>query len=279
MGLKLSIKYRGVLSGCNYDCHYCPFAKRVDERETLARDASDLNRFVNWIESRPDGDFRILFTPWGEALIRKAYQSALGRLSHMPQVSRVSIQTNLSCRLGGGDEINKESASLWCTYHPQEVTADKFLSQCAKLDQAEMAYCVGTVGTKDAFTAISELRDKLPDHIYLWINAYKDEGDGYYTSSEIAFLKNIDPNFEINLTNHPSFGRVCDAGERVVSIDGKGDLRRCHFIPEVIGNIYDETFENALRQRPCSQKTCDCHIGYSSIPDLDSSLTSFAAGY
>lgn len=269
MGLNLSIKYRGLLSGCNYDCHYCPFAKRVDDRETLARDAADLSRFVNWIEGQADGNFRILFTPWGEALIRKAYQSALCRLSQMPQVSRVSIQTNLSCGLGWVKDLDKDTASLWCSYHPEEVTADKFLSQCAKLETSGIAYCVGTVGTKDAFAAISELREKLPAHIYLWINAYKDEGPNYYSASDIKFLKTIDPKFGINLVNYPSLGRACNAGERTVSIDGKGDVRRCHFIPEIIGNIYDAPLESALRPRLCNREICDCHIGYSNIPDLD----------
>ena len=280
MGLNLSIKYRGLLSGCNYDCHYCPFAKRVDDRETLARDAADLDRFVEWIAGRTDGNFSILFTPWGEALIRKHYQSALCRLSYMPQVSRVSIQTNLSCSLGWINELNKTTASLWCTYHPEEITTEKFLKQCAKLDESSVPYCVGTVGTKESFSAISDLREKLPAHIYFWINAYKDHGPDYYDTSDIAFLKNIDPHFKINLANYSSLGRVCNAGERAVSIDGKGDVRRCHFIPEVIGNIYDGTLENALRPRTCNREICDCHIGYSNIPDLelDSIFNGWALG-
>ena len=273
MGLSLSIKYRGLLSGCNYDCHYCPFAKRIDDRKTLAQDAADLNRFVEWVEGRPKDNFKILFTPWGEALIRKPYQSALCRLSQMPQVSRVSIQTNLSCSLGWVNLLNKNTASLWCTYHPEEVSLEKFLSQCSKLDQAGISYCVGTVGTKDAFEAISNLRKKLPKHIYLWINAYKDEGPDYYTAPDIEFLKNIDPKFEVNLIDHSSLGRACHAGERAVAIDGKGDVRRCHFIPGVIGNIYDAPLEDALRPRLCDRKICECHIGYSNIPDLDLDAT------
>lgn len=280
MGLKLSIKYRGLLSGCNYDCHYCPFAKRVDDREILARDAADLKRFVDWIEGRPDGKFSILFTPWGEALIRKPYQNALCRLSNLPQVSRVSIQTNLSCGLSWVNELDKDTASLWCTYHPEEVSADKFLNQCEKLDQAGVTYCVGTVGTKKSFSAISSLREKLPKHIYLWINAYKDEGPEYYNTADIEYLNAIDPHFSINLMDHASLGRECNAGEHTISIDGKGDVRRCHFIPDIIGNIYNGTLEDALQPRLCGRAICDCHIGYSNIPDLemDSIFSGWALG-
>ena len=70
MALTLSILYRGPLASCNYGCGYCPFAKRHDTREALARDYAALARFIDWIEARPADRFKVLFTPWGEALIR-----------------------------------------------------------------------------------------------------------------------------------------------------------------------------------------------------------------
>ena len=39
-------------------------------------------------------------------------------------------------------------------------------------------------------------------------------------------------------------------------------MRRCHFIKQPIGNIYEPGFEKALFDRPCSNDTCGCHIGY-----------------
>jgi hypothetical protein len=45
-------------------------------------------------------------------------------------------------------------------------------------------------------------------------------------------------------------------------VDGDGTVRRCHFIKEPIGNIYDTDFEICLRERPCANDTCGCHIGY-----------------
>ena len=37
-------------------------------------------------------------------------------------------------------------------------------------------------------------------------------------------------------------------------------VRRCHFVPAVLGNLYDGTFRPAAR--PCPAALCDCHIGY-----------------
>jgi len=41
-----------------------------------------------------------------------------------------------------------------------------------------------------------------------------------------------------------------------------------HFIREVIGNIYEPGFENALRETPCVNGACGCHIGYVHMDEL-----------
>ncbi len=50
--------------------------------------------------------------------------------------------------------------------------------------------------------------------------------------------------------------------------DVDGTVRRCHFIREPLGNIYEGGFESSLRARPCTNGTCGCHIGYVHMPDL-----------
>lgn len=46
-------------------------------------------------------------------------------------------------------------------------------------------------------------------------------------------------------------------------------MRRCHFIAESIGNIYDRIFEPALFERPCTNTSCHCHIGYVHLDYLE----------
>src|SRR5262245_40999388 len=89
-----SILYRGPLSSCNYECGYCPFAKTRNTRAELKHDERCLQRFSNWVRGRPE-EIGILFTPWGEALVHGYYQNTLCNLSHLPNVRRVAIQTNL----------------------------------------------------------------------------------------------------------------------------------------------------------------------------------------
>ena len=265
---RLDILYRGPLSSCNYACGYCPFAKRRDSRETLARDARALARFVDWAEGQRQRSLAVLFTPWGEALIRPAYRAAMTRLSRMPHVRKVAAQTNLSWPTGWLAECDPTRIAFWCTFHPGETSLSRFLRRCADLDARGVRYSVGLVGRKEHFEALHALRRALPAQVYLWVNAYRDEGPGYYSAAEMEALSAVDPLFPVNLSGVRSRNRACATGETAVSVDGEGEARRCHVVPARIGNIYDPDFDAALKPRPCPAMSCRCHIGYAHMPHL-----------
>lgn len=267
MALDLSILYRGPLVSCNYACPYCPFAKRTETPAEQAADRDALSRFVDWVAARLGDRFGILFTPWGEALVRRWYRDAMCRLSHLPNVSRVAAQTNLSCGLDWVDECDKDKLALWTTFHPGEVAREKFVGKCLDLHRRGVRFSVGVVGLREHFADIALLRDELPDGVYLWVNAYKDVAD-YYRVGEADWLTAIDPLFPFNNTRHPSRGRACRTGESVISVIGDGTVRRCHFVKEVIGNLYDADLESALRPRTCPNATCGCHIGHVHLTEL-----------
>jgi MoaA/NifB/PqqE/SkfB family radical SAM enzyme len=259
--MNLSILYRGPLSSCNYACDYCPFAKRTETPAELAHDRACLERFVNWVTGRTADTLGVLFTPWGEALVRKWYQAALVSLTRSPNVHKAAIQTNLSCKLDWVEECDKSKLALWCTFHPGETTRDRFLAKCRELRDRGVRFSVGVVGLKEHLAEIDALRRDLPPDVYLWVNAFKREAE-YYTPEMVADLTRIDPLFPLNNQYHASRGERCRAGSSVISVDGDGVLRRCHFVKTPIGNIYDPDFESCLTERPCTNSTCGCHIGY-----------------
>lgn len=268
MALNLSILYRGPLSSCNYDCGYCPFAKRLENAAELARDRAALGRFVDWVAARPADDrLGVLFTPWGEALTRHWYRDALTRLSHLPQVVRVAAQTNLSCGLDWVAACDPAKLALWTTFHPGQVARPRFLAKCFRLHQQGVRFSVGVVGLREHFADIDALRRELPDDVYLWVNAYKDQPD-YYRDEEVQWLTAVDPLFPVNNHRHPSLGRQCRTGKSVISVDGDGTVRRCHFIREPLGNLYDAAFERVLTERLCTNATCGCHIGHVHLDEL-----------
>ncbi|MCI0702659.1 MAG: STM4011 family radical SAM protein [Planctomycetia bacterium] len=259
--MNLSILYRGPLSSCNYACDYCPFAKHTETPDELAHDRACLEKFVDWMGSRTADSSGVLFTPWGEALVRKWYQSALATLTRMPNVTKGAIQTNLSCKLDWVEECDKTKLALWCTFHPSETTRDRFLAKCRELLERGVRFSVGVVGLKEHLSEIEALRRELPADVYLWVNAFKREPD-YYSPEMVENLTRVDPLFPFNNQYHASRGESCRTGASVISVDGDGTVRRCHFIKEPIGNIYSPDFEECLRERPCTNDTCGCHIGY-----------------
>ncbi|RYD78289.1 MAG: radical SAM protein, partial [Verrucomicrobiaceae bacterium] len=195
-----SILYRGPLSSCNYSCSYCPFAKTTNTREELRDDARKLTRFVDWVENRSES-IGVLFTPWGEALHHHSYQQAITRLSHLPNVRKVSIQTNLSARLDWLRSANLDRVAFWATYHPTQTTRQRFLGKCEELNGIGIAHSVGVVGFKEHAEEIENLRSELHPDTYLWINAYKRER-GYYSEGDVERFSRIDPLFELNTRYH-----------------------------------------------------------------------------
>ncbi len=268
MAMRLSLLYRGPLSSCNYECAYCPFAKHQESAAELHQDRVALERFVDWVAARPAEDrLGILFTPWGEALTRSWYREALIRLGGLPQVLKTAVQTNLACSLSWVERCDKAKLALWATYHPSQVTHEKFLGRCCELLARGTRFSVGIVGLREHFPQIERMRSQLPQSIYLWINAYKDR-PAYYQPEEVEWLTAIDPLFPFNNQRHPSLGKSCRAGASVVAVDGEGTVRRCHFIREPIGNLYTSDLESILRERSCTNLTCGCHIGYVHLDDL-----------
>ena len=260
------ILYRGSLSSCNYSCDYCPFAKTANTREELLQDATEVDRFVDWV-SEQKRSIGVLFTPWGEALVHGYYRRALVRLSQMPHVQRVALQTNLSCGLNELSTACRETLAFWATFHPTQISLDRFVSRCRQLDTLGLRYSVGAVGLREHFEDISTLRRLLPPDVYVWINAFKREPD-YYREEDLFFLREIDPYFDLNRAYYASEGKPCLAGQTSFTVDGQGNVQRCHFVDGRIGNIYRDDIFSLLRPRRCPAATCGCHIGYVHRPEL-----------
>lgn len=266
--MKFSILYRGSLKTCNYNCWYCPFGKAKMSDHELNKDRHGLEKFADWICSRSSDQVSVMFTPWGEALIHPYYQDVVAGLSYLPHVEKIVIQTNLSCQIRWLDNCNAEKTALWCSFHPGQADTRIFHDKCVRLDNMGLRFSVGAVALREHKNEIRILRSQLPDHIYFWLNAFKHTPD-YYTEKDICFFESVDPFFRINTKDYPSRGKECRCGESVLSADENGDIRQCHFIPGIIGNIYTSGIEKALMKRRCTNPTCHCHIGYVHMNDLN----------
>ncbi|MFC8452391.1 STM4011 family radical SAM protein [Kitasatospora sp. NPDC057223] len=265
--LDLTVLYRGPLASCDYDCPYCPFGKRRDTPEQLRADRAALDRFAGWATAAGQhGDtLSLLFTPWGEGLVRSWYRETLAALSREPHIRRVAIQTNLSFRTDWLAGADLGTLALWATYHPGEVTHERFLAKCRELSALGVRYSVGVVGEPEHLAPARRLRAELPPEVYLWVNAAEGRT---YTDAQAAEWTSLDPLFGYSRDPHPSGGRACRTGRSVISVDGDGTVRRCHFVRTGLGNLYDGSYRAALGPRPCELAVCDCHIGYVHLETL-----------
>ena len=48
----------------------------------------------------------------------------------------------------------------------------------------------------------------------------------------------------------------------MISVDGDGTVRRCHFVESRSATCTTRTSRRCLAERPCTNDTCGCHIGY-----------------
>jgi hypothetical protein len=231
------------------------------------KDRQALASFLAWAENRKEDSLEIFFTPWGEVAVFDYYQQAIAHLTHLPNVQKVAIQTNLSGPLDWIEECAKEKIALWCTYHPGQVSQQEFLGQCDFLIRHKIRFSVGAVGAKENIDSIEELRNRLPTSVYLWVNAVKDDGT-LYTREEKKRLTSIDPHFNYSIQAHPSLGRPCRCGHSVIFVDGNGDVKRCNFTDGSLGNLFDGSFTPHPSPMPCPEETCSCHIGYVHMTDL-----------
>lgn len=150
-------------------------------------------------------------------------------------------------------------------YHPGQTPYDRFLGKCRELDRLGVRYSVGIVGLPEHLDVARRLRAELPERVYLWVNA----AEGHtYEDAEAEVWTGIDPLFPYSRHPHASAGLPCRTGESVISVDGEGTVRRCHFVPAELGNLYDGSYRAALRPRPCPLTSCECHIGYVHLETL-----------
>jgi MoaA/NifB/PqqE/SkfB family radical SAM enzyme len=266
MSRPLTILWRGPLDSCNYGCRYCPFAKRPALRSVLDADRNALARFTGWVEAYPQHQLSVFVTPWGEALIHAWYRDTLIAMSHMAHVQQAVIQTNGSCSMAWTADANPTRLALWITWHPTEITLDRFLDNLKPLIEGGIRFSVGAVGVPEQLVAVEQLRSHLPISVPCWVNARKPLVR--YSADEIARFTAIDAHFPLTLRAHPSRNRACRTGEDVISVDGDGTVKRCHFVDTMLGNIYNDDLAAMLKPRPCPRAFCDCYIGFAHLDEL-----------
>jgi hypothetical protein len=117
------------------------------------------------------------------------------------------------------DQANPDRLAVWATFHPEWSSLEHFIEKCEFLHDRGFGFSVGVVGFPQFKQEIATLRQRLPQTIYLWINAVKAELP-QLAASDRAFFQSIDPLYELNTQHYPSLGKSCRTGSSVISVDG-----------------------------------------------------------
>ncbi|HBN56544.1 MAG TPA: hypothetical protein DD414_07190 [Lachnospiraceae bacterium] len=256
-----TILYRGSLKSCNYRCAYCPFSKHPMSGRELEKDKEQWFSFVRAFpeKARELKSRALLVVPYGEALIHPWYWEGLGRISASGQADAVGAQTNLSFSvldsldiyLKAGGDLKK--LRLWATFHPRMTTVRAFTETCRQLTDAGVLLCVGAVGVPKNLSVIRELKEALPEEIYLWINRMDGLRRRYTEEETEAFLE-IDSYFSRELLSFPADPAGCRGR---IFMEGDGKVRTCN-----IGTIQEQPVLT------CSRKRCSCYLAYGGRADF-----------
>jgi hypothetical protein len=268
----LLVLFRTRLEWCNFTCGYCPWnanAVRV-ETEAFQADARRLQRIVQRVAELPR-PVEFFITPKAEYMVLPYWREAVRQLLAMPQVTRVTLQTHLGWDVEGYlPTVEASKLALWTTYHPSETDAtDRAVlkRRWMLLHEKKVRFTVGMVGTHEHLLELTQLRAFLPPDVYLWVNAYKREPD-YYTPAQLQAIRSVDPYFDLNNQHYPSRGQLCTAGSHALYLDDEGDLRRCFFVGDILGNLFRDGWRTLPAPTACPIPTCHCYVGHMHIVDL-----------
>lgn len=90
-----------------------------------------------------------------------------------------------------------------------------------------------------------------------------------YSPAELEFLASIDPYFTLTSRPQQTLSRPYGTGETSFTVDGDGQMRRCHIVDEIIGNIHDPSWISSLTPRVCPNRSCHCFLGLSHLDSFE----------
>ena len=254
---ELDLLYRGSLKSCTYQSSYCPFSKHRRSERELWKDQSQWMDLVRRAEERPVRTLMVV--PYGEALIHPWYWEGLGRITALPGLQAAGAQTNGSFpvqeslerfRKAGG-ELDK--LRLWVTFHPEMVSVRTFAETCTMLREEGVRLCAGAVGVPGNLELLKELRRKLPEDLYLWVNRMDGLRRSYTAEEREAFCA-VDPYFERELADVPPEPDQCRGR---LFLEGDGRRKTCN-----ISRYRPDPLEEGYGEPLCKSRRCSCYLAY-----------------
>ncbi|WP_124067243.1 HAD hydrolase family protein [Clostridium sp. E02] len=192
-----TLLYPGFLKNCNYNCTYCPIPSTEPSTQEASNDKDQFDRFLETFKDQAGSQTTkaVLISPAGEALIYPYYWKGMAMLTCLDGIDAVGAQTNLSFSITKSLKIfqaaggRMEKLKICAVYHPEMESISRFVRKCNKLFKEEISFSVGVIGIPEHMEIIKELRNKLPNKIYIWVDPVENAKSDYTEDECKAFQK------------------------------------------------------------------------------------------
>lgn len=262
---------------CNYGCPYCTQTHNRDAAKGKGFTAHGFDNFplVDWLRAieRHFTDRRLsLLLTGGEPFVdRKAMLPFLGFLTEFPNTECIRIDTNGWWKPDPYLDLDKSKITLMCTFHPSQVSAERFFSRLeAILDAGFRIGMVNYVMNADNLPRYLEFKDALrgkgiPLHPNpLW------GARGQYSREDLELLQRelSEADFRYRGGASPR-GKKCLFPSVSYELDYKGNVHvGCH--PAASGSFFDETLPRLFAGPvPCPYTSCVCLDKYSFLGEIN----------
>lgn len=275
---------------CNFHCSYCVSTGEWAKDEKIdwkaKDDQSHFVRTIQWIGTRsyPVG---VRLATLGEPFASKFFLNQASWLVQQHMVQFVELVTNgslLKSRLPNlAKQIDMNKLSLWMTYHPSQISLDKFIENALFAQEQYGCFVVANsllfTDTIANVAALSRIASEVGLRFNVDIGYQPDDKHGTYAPSDevVELSRKCDwINLAIQLGGDASVlnanligldevnGQPCSAGHNYYFIGIDGEVYPCSRYYELkngrLGNVLSPDFELKLRSekwRPC-QATCGC---------------------
>lgn len=285
----LDVWYVAPLRRCNFKCSYCVChqPKILDSNEWHRQgDLENHLAVMKWISQLPY-KVRLRLSTAGEPFVSKDFLNSVANLTHAENLELVEILTNGSYTKDQFEKFVSSSRpdklSLWMTYHPQEISPEKFLEAAILAKGLKVPVVVHALIFPDSVESTKVMQERcvsngITFHAGLGLNmndAYPGMGPvpaltDTSIPSDVLAMNVAFPQLVYRVAEKP-IGAMCSAGHDYIYINSRAEVFQCNTysatLPEFkMGTPVDPNFKLNLRSRkysPClSRHACRCVEDY-----------------
>lgn len=266
---------------CNYACSYC---SQNHNRHALingytahAFDNHPLEKWIDGFKRHFSTRQLSLVITGGEPMLdQKNMIPLLTKLTSMPTVECIRIDTNSFWNPNSYKHIDTSRIILMCTYHPEQTTEERFINKIKKF--IEFGFQIGMVNfvmNHNNFNSYLDVQKKVAAlGVPLHPNPLSNS-QGFYSKEDLDVLAHYLPNADYRYRTQidSPLGKKCLFPALAYQMNQNGNIYvGCH--KEERGSFFYDNLPDAFAGPvPCPSKTCLCLDMYSFLEDVNRNTT------